>query len=288
MNIGTALISYNSRLARLLTCAPAGILASEVDVDWSLAPAVQYDQQHEIFSPHRYTITPRYAVSTYTEASGLSCQAAALTNSVVVPNAGALQFESRPSVAFNIEVSSIERWGFVLPPAISAREEWLSLANTVWNSAPSVFVQIDDDREQRAASEADRALVMLPGEIGAKVRHRLHDLIAIARDEGLETAGPAPDSVRAAVSFLAAISAHAGVRLPSITLDSDGIVVYEWRDSGSGSVILRFLSDGTVGCALMTSAPGTLGRQNVWFGSASAEEARRTVLNSPALPRVMR
>ena len=152
---------------------------------------------------------------------------------------------------------------------------------------PSAFEQIDRDRERRTRDEAERARKELSGEPGERVWLRIHQLMAIAQEEGPEVAGPAPDSVRAAVSFLAALVAS-GVRLrvPSMTLDSLGTVFCEWRGSAGPVTVLRFLGDGSIGCALTSYTQGRT-TPDRWFGIASAEEVLRKVLDSEQLRRLL-
>lgn len=63
-----------------------------------------------------------------------------------------------------------------------------------------------------------------------------------------------------------------------MTLDSNGLVVCEWRKGKAESAVLRFLSDGTVGFAVTTPAIGRRGHPNTWFATVSSEELRSTML----------
>jgi hypothetical protein len=277
---GNALIKYDSPLIQLPATTRAGLLASQMLSGWSSAPATLSDRLEDPPQTHPCVRANWFAVSVAAGASGLSWQAAGSTNTSVVPGTAVLQIQS--GIA-DLQTGILAEIKSLVATAIaSLSDEWLSLAKIGWENETSVFTQIDDDRERRAALEADRALSVLPPELGGQVHRRLQDLIAIARDEGLETAGPAPDSVRAAVAFLAAMSADARLRVPSITLDSDGLVVYEWRTTKGESAVLRFLIDGMVGCALTTAATGRLRRPNTWFGIVSADEIRRTVVAKAA------
>jgi hypothetical protein len=148
---------------------------------------------------------------------------------------------------------------------------------------PSAFEQLDEDRERRALAEADNARQALPGELGERVYRRLEQMVATARAEGPEIAAPAPDSVRAAIAFLSAmIATGIRVRMPSITLDSVGLVFFEWRNVQSGSAVVRFMIDGSVACSLTTYS---IGRSipDRWSAVASAEDVRRKVLDTSAL-----
>lgn len=162
------------------------------------------------------------------------------------------------------------------PGLTSAESIWF----TSWGSPGSAFDQFDEDRERRAAIEAEK-LRELPDGLGERVAHRLYRLIEIARCEGLETAGPLPDSIRAFRNFLGAIAAS-GLRAPypNIALDGVGHVVCEWRNKGVGtSAVLRFLTDGAIGCSLTSPAPGRIS-PNTWYGIVDAEELRRQLMDN--------
>jgi hypothetical protein len=265
MTTGNALTDNNVKFAQFWAAAQAGVQPSDQgQYRWHPPGGDLYR-----FSPHR---TQPHVVSANTAVSGLSAQSAALTNAVISANvAGAISYE----VTFS-DAAAVPQFGWT-PALTYVADTSLSLTQIGSTNYGSVFAQIDDERERRATLEANRALSVLPPELGKRVQRRLREFITIAHDEGLETAGPSPDSVRAVISFLAGMSADISVRTPSITLDSNGLVVCEWRKSKDESAVLRFLGDGLIGCALTTPAVGRRAYPNTWFAIVSAEELRSTM-----------
>jgi hypothetical protein len=269
VNTGNASTNY----ARFV--AGRNILVGQGHQFWPEPLVGQHDQ-----NARRYYVQVN-AISTNAESAGLSWQSAPVTTGTdEQPALGFPQAQGYlPTIQQTFQTT------FPTSPGYSLAGDRLSIAIT-WERGPSAFSQIDEDRERRASNEAKNARTALPAEFGERVSNRLHQLIATARDEGLETAGPSPDSVRAAVAFLAAIASDLPARVPSLTLDAHGLVVCEWRNSFGESSVLRFLVDGSIVCALTTRSPGRIA-PNTWFGNVAAEELRRQILDSTALTRLL-
>jgi hypothetical protein len=273
VNIGNGQTDSSAKFAQYLAAARAGLLFKQAE---SHPPPLLQNELRGFPPQHTQTA----AVSTNTAVPFLR-QSADLTSAGILGHADAVAlYETGYLGVVTLPPVSKDWTAGPNGPVTYLGNQALSLIQIGSADYGSAFAQVDYDREQRASLEANRALAVLPKEIGAKAQSRLLDLIAIAREEGLETAGPAPDSVRAAVNFLATMSASTSVRLPSITLDSNGYVISEWRSSNGGSAVFRFPSDGSIGCALTT--PGSGGRSNTWFAIVTAENLRSSLLSNQA------
>jgi hypothetical protein len=269
MTTGNVLTENSAKFAQFWGTVQAGVqLSDQGQYHWRPPEDDLFG-----FSPHR---TQPEAVSTKTATFSVAAQSATLTNEFVTANVSpAISYKVTPSddaLGFSQDIAATRATTYYVSGTS------FSITQIDSTTYGSVFTQIDDDRERRAISEADRAVSVLPLELGKRIQRRLREFITIARDEGLETAGPSPDSARAVVNFLASMSADISVQAPSITLDSNGLVMCEWRKSRAESAVLRFLRDGSVGCALTTPAAGRRGRPNTWFAIVSSEELRITML----------
>jgi hypothetical protein len=278
MTIGNGQGDSSAKFAQYLAAARAGKLLAQWERSAPLSAAIAADLGG--ISPHQ---TQPYAVSTNTSViGGLPHRSAVLTTAHateivhigLAPYAslGALVSAPFSSAAWMTSISQITHFADYVPSLIQIESEYYGIVGA--------FNQVDYVREQRAQIEIDRALGVLPHALAQKTRTRLLSLSDIAVEEGLETAGPAPDSVRAAINFLAALSASRAVQLPSITLDSNGLVVMEWRKAKHESAVFRFLLDGSIGAALTTPISGRFGRPNIWLAMVTAENLRDSILTN--------
>jgi hypothetical protein len=149
----------------------------------------------------------------------------------------------------------------------------------------SDFATVDEELTTEAAREADRALEQLSAELGHAVSDRLHELIALARENESPETLPSPQSFRSLVDFLVR---NREIRKPGLALDDEGILWAEWRRGPDCFAALRFLADGNIRWTIVTPAPMRKSGRVTWHGDGGADDVRSAIDARRALAWIVR